>query len=145
MWWVGRTACFCVLLFLSYIDIRFRKVPVRILIVSNITSIIYYIIFKEINICLFAGGMGIGLVFIFISKITEEGMGFGDSWAILILGSYLGVWELLFVLAVSFSFLAVYAVVILCRRKMSRTCTIPFFPFLTGGYLAVFMMEGGIR
>ena len=145
MWWVDKAACLGILVFLSYIDIRCHMVPVKILLISNIMSFIYYIIFKEINICLFAGGIAVGFVFIFISKVTKEGMGFGDSWAILILGSYLGIWELLYVLTVSFFFLAIYAAVILCRKSMKRSCTIPFFPFLTGGYLAVIFMEGGIQ
>ena len=144
MWWLSKTVCLGILLALSFMDIQRHQVPVKVLLISKIISIMYYIIFKEIIIYLFVGGIGVGIAFLFISKVTREGIGFGDSWAILILGSYLGIWETLEVLAAAFSILSIYAVIVLYIRKMSRTYTIPFFPFLTGGYLALLLTKGGI-
>lgn len=141
---IDKIVCLCILLLLSYTDILCHKVSVKILCVSNIMAIAHYFIFKEINTFLFLGGIGVGGMFLLVSKATREGMGYGDSWGILILGSYLGLWKLLSVLLAAFFFLAAAVIVILCKKKMSRRCTVPFFPFLTGGYVAVLLAEGGI-
>lgn len=46
--------------------------------------------------------MTVGILFLLISKVTEEGFGYGDSLAILILGIYLGFWGLIGVLSGAF-------------------------------------------
>ena len=76
-----------------------------------------------------AGGAGVGILFLLVSKVTREGFGYGDSWAILALGIYLGLWGVLDVLVGTFCFLAVAALVCLTAKKMSRKHTIPFIPF----------------
>lgn len=138
MWWIGRTAGFCILLILSWEDIRTHRVPVKLLICSNIAAVMYHLFFRQMNIWVMIGGAGVGGLFLLLSRVTKEGIGYGDSWAILILGIYLGIWKLIEVLCVTFAVLGLFSAVILCRRKMSRKCTLPFFPFLAGGYLAVF-------
>ena len=39
-------------------------------------------------------GIGVGVLFLLVSKVTEEAIGYGDSVAIMILGGYLGFWKL---------------------------------------------------
>lgn len=142
--WISRMAALIVLFILAFIDIRRREIPVSILIAANISVLIYYFINKEMNIYLIIGGAGVGFFFLGISKVTREGIGWGDSWGILILGMYLGLWKLLIVLTAAFFFLAVFAAAMLYRKKMSRRCRLPFFPFLTAGYLTLLAEEGGI-
>ena len=79
---------------------------------------------------------------ILVSKVTREGFGYGDSWAILALGIYLGLWGVLDVLVGTFCFLAVAALVCLTAKKMSRKHTIPFIPFLAAGYLLSVLARG---
>ena len=81
------------------------------------------------------GGTGVGAVFLLVSRMTGEGVGYGDSWLILILGIYLGMWKLLEVLAGTCLLLAVTSVICLTVKRMSRRCTLPFVPFLAAGYL----------
>ena len=51
---------------------------------------------------LILGGVGVGIAFLGISRLTREGVGYGDSLAILILGICLGLWKSLAVLTVTF-------------------------------------------
>ena len=44
-----------------------------------------------VGIC---AGIGVGVLFLLVSKVTEEAIGYGDSVAIMILGGYLGFWKL---------------------------------------------------
>lgn len=86
---------------------------------------------------LWIGGAGIGILFFFISKYTREAIGYGDSWIILLLGIYLGLWDLLWLLSIAFTVTGVLAVFLLAFRKCSRKITIPFVPFLTLAYVGV--------
>lgn len=137
-------AGFGILLLFSYIDICTRKVPVKLLIASNVAAFAYHLIIREIDVFVLLGGIGIGIIFLFISRVTGENLGYGDSWGILILGIYLGAWELLEVLFIAFFLLAVFAIILLTVSRMSRRAALPFFPFLTGGYFLV-LLESGIR
>ena len=47
MWWLSKTVCLGILLALSFMDIQRHQVPVKVLVISNIISIMYYIIFKS--------------------------------------------------------------------------------------------------
>lgn len=140
MWQLSRAAGACILLVLSWIDIRIHQVPEKVLIGSNAAAVLYHLAVRQMNIWVIAGGAGVGLLFFLFSKATREGIGYGDSWTILILGIYVGVWKLLEVLCAAFVMLGIYSAIILCRKKMSRSAALPFLPFLTAGYvLSVFI------
>lgn len=144
MWQIGRGICFIVLLFLSYIDIRLHRVPVKVLAVSGAAAVLYQFVFGECCVWEILAGAGIGLLFLLIGRITKESVGYGDGWGIFVLGLYLGFGELLTVLLISFFLLAIFAVFVLCLKKMPRKCAFPFFPFLTGGYVAAALIERGV-
>lgn len=117
--------------------------PVWLLYVTGVSALIYQVVFSETDIWQPLGGAVIGILFLFVSRITREGIGYGDSWGILILGVYLGIWELVEVLLTAFFILAVFSAVVLTGRKMTAKCRLPFYPFLAGGYLTVLFIEGG--
>ena len=102
------------------------------------------------NVWILGGGIAVGLCFLGISRLTGEGIGYGDSIMILLLGIYLGIWKLLIVLSGAFFLLALAAVVLLSyysirgkgmaqgtvgMKKISRKYALPFYPFLTCGYI----------
>ncbi|MGN1165772.1 MAG: prepilin peptidase [Lachnospiraceae bacterium] len=132
---ISRIICFCILLVLSLMDIRCREIPAVVLILGDLSAVIYQIVFQQENIVVTVGGIAVGAIFFLISKATEEGIGYGDSFGILGLGIYLGLWKLMEVLAVTFFLLASGAIFALCLNKMSRKYALPFYPFLTAGYL----------
>ncbi len=143
MWTLDRVIFMGMLILLSARDIQSQQVPVCILIPANLLAAgwgLRNLIDGKGDIIILAGGIGVGAVFFLISKVTREGMGYGDSWVILILGIYLGLWKLLEVLAGAFFLLLLVSVICLTVRKMSRRCRIPFLPFLTAGYLSVILV-----
>ncbi len=143
MWHISNIMGLLLLFIFSYIDIRLRKVPVRLLIFSNMAAFAHHLIFRDINLWVLTGGILVGALFLFVSKATNEEVGYGDSWGILILGTYMGIWGLLEVLSIAFLFLGAAAGIVLCNKRMSRKCALPFFPFLTGGYIVTLMLRGG--
>lgn len=142
MWTVSNIVCFGLLIVLSIIDIRYRKVPREMLIIGSAIAVTYQLVMRETDIRMLLGGMGIGIIFLLVSKVTEEGIGYGDSWGILCMGMYLGLWKLIEVLAGTFFLLLFAAILVLSVKRMSGNCGLPFFPFLLGGYLALLLTGG---
>ena len=142
MWTISRTVSIGALAVLSVMDIHSRRIPVFVLIFGNLSMLGYQIFIGKGDIWLIAGGIGIGILFLLISRVTGEGIWYGDSWLILIMGIYLGVWKLLEALMSAFLFLGAAAAVCLALKKMSKKYKLPFIPFLTAGYLFNILVEG---
>lgn len=142
MWKISKMICLLILLVLSVKDIRTRTVSLNLLLAAGICSVIYQIAYGKENMPLVAGGMAVGALFLLVSKITEEGLGYGDSFGIFILGTYLGFFDLVSVLMTAFFLLLCVSIPMLIRRKMSKKAALPFYPFLTGGYLCLLLAEG---
>lgn len=135
MWTVSQIICLGSLAGLSVTDIYYRKVPGEILAMGVAGTFIYQLCCRSISLWILAGGIGVGVLFLLASRVTREGIGYGDSAAILILGAYMGLWELLKVLSGTFLLLFAASAAGLCTKKMSRKYALPMFPFLTAGYL----------
>ena len=134
MWTVSRIVAMVILTGLSFMDYKIRKVPRDVLLLCMAGTVLYQAVTQNIDWMVSLGGGLIGMIFIGISKITREAIGYGDSLAILILGIYLGVWGLLEVLATSFFILGILALGCMTLRR-KKSLAFPFYPFLTVGYL----------
>ncbi|MEE1086874.1 MAG: A24 family peptidase [Schaedlerella sp.] len=131
----------CYLLLLSIQDIRTRMVSQRILIIGGTLALIVQSVLKlyPLELCV-AGGL-LGVLFIGISRLTREALGYGDSFLITILGIFLGIWNLMYVLVIAFIISALVSMVVLIRFCYNRKKTLPFIPFLTAGYMAFIILE----
>lgn len=142
MWKISEMACLIVMIALSVKDIKMHKVSAYGLLAAGAASICYQWVIGKMDIKLILGGIVVGMLFIVISKVTQEGIGYGDSLGILILGIYLGIWGLLTVVSIAFFLLLCVMIPLLFIKRMSRKCALPFYPFLTIGYLGLLLMEG---
>ena len=142
---VGRMMVCLALVFMAYKDIREHKVSVIALIVCGLITGI------ESGIAVVTGGSGawklylaglvIGSLFIVISKATREGLGYGDSWLMCILGGYLGIRSMLELLVMTWMLTAVAAGIILARSRFKKRTSMPLVPFIAVGYIAVWLTE----
>ena len=139
---MSKILCLLVLAFLSWCDLRKHMIPTAVLVFAGAAAIIYQLFNPVFGIVSFIGGAVLGLLFLFISKVTEEGIGYGDSFGVLILGIYLGFWQMVSVLFWTFFLLLCALIPVLCKKKMSRKTGLAFYPFLTVGCFLVFMMGG---
>lgn len=142
MWTIDKDICLLFLIITAFRDIQIKSISTYALWIGGVLSAGYQIFVGKMDFWLVLGGILTGVVFLFVSKITKEGMGYGDSILILILGIYLGFHQLIIVLSMAFFLLLCVSVPVLWSRKMSRKSTLPFLPFLTGGYLCLLMMGG---
>ena len=99
---------------LSVSDIRNKKVSRRVLTLWGILTVIWKIVdFYRIRVFLekmeqtnvenlvgICAGIGVGVLFLLVSKVTEEAIGYGDSVAIMILGGYLGFWKVVAIFSI---------------------------------------------
>ena len=144
MWSMSEGICLLFLVVIAIRDIQTRQISVVTLILGIILSTGYQLMVAKTDLWFVFGGLLTGGVFMLLSKVTKEGMGYGDSFVILILGIYLGARNLFIVLSVTFFLLLCVSVPVLCIEKMSRKHTLPFLPFLAGGYVC-FLLMGGVN
>ena len=130
--WIGifLTAC-------TVFDLKTRRLPVWLMIMGSVTAVIFRISHWEDGALLWLGGMLTGMFFIAVSWRTGEQVGYGDSWMILILGLYLGLWDVLWLLSIAFTCSGIVAVILLIKGKWSKKVSFPFIPFLMLGYMGV--------
>ena len=139
---ISDMICLLILIYLSFWDLRKHMVPIAVIVVAGMAAVLCQIISGSVEIVSFMGGAALGLFFLLMSKVTEEGIGYGDSLGILILGIYLGFWKIVSVLLCTFFLLFCVLVPMLWRKKMSPKAGLAFYPFLTAGYFWVLMMGG---
>ena len=135
-------SCLLFLITASVKDIQTRKVSVLLLAAAGLLGVIYQIYSGEMSLIEILGGAAVGGIFLLISKVTREGLGYGDSIGIGILGIYLGFLRVLTVISITFFLLLCMSIPILWKKKLSKRYGLPFYPFLTAGYLCLIWMEG---
>lgn len=138
---VSRMICLGILVSLAVMDLRYRRISSSMLITGSILAAGYSLLFDRPHIWLSFGGLMIGLLFVAVSKVTGEKLGYGDSWLLCILGIYLGTWNLLELLTVAWMAAALTAAAVLVLRRYRRGTVLPMVPFIAAGYLAVWVSE----
>lgn len=106
-----------------------------ILVFFSFVIVSYRIYDRRMDKILVVGGIIIGILFFIMSKKSGESIGYADSWMILLLGIYQGFWGILGTLTGAMFLLAVVSLVVIVIKRGSRKAVLPFFPFLTVGYL----------
>lgn len=142
MYGIGQICFGGYLFLLSIWDIRKRSLPLWMIGAGGVMAVIFQDV-KGSSIMLHMAGAAVGAAFLVISRMTGEALGYGDSLLILILGGYLGFWNVLYLLLIAYLLAAVFAGAALIRRRFSRNTAFPFVPFLTAAYIGI-AVSGGI-
>ncbi len=138
---IGNRWLLCQLLFglymivLTVMDIKWKKLSLVVLISGFIIVVAGFLCGRDIHVILLAAGAGVGIVFLVISRVTEESIGYGDSILIVIMGGFLGFWNILSLLVMAFSMSALFSIFMLIKKKFHRKSAFPFVPFLTAAYI----------
>lgn len=138
---ISRIICLGMLASFSLTDLKYRKVSRSMLVLGSVLAAGYCLLFCKEHMLLNLGGLLVGLLFVVISKVTREGLGYGDSWILCALGLYLGMWNLLELLLIAWIGVAVAAMAILGMGKYRRGASLPMVPFIAAGYVTMWMSE----
>lgn len=133
-WLICRILFALYLCVLTVMDIRRKRLNLAFLLSGFLLVAAGIFAARQIHPLLLLTGGGVGLVFFVTSKVTGEAFGYGDSLLILIMGSFLGFWDILSLLTAAFLLAAVFSAVMLVGRKFSRKTAFPFVPFLAIAY-----------
>lgn len=124
----------------SISDWKRKSIPAMLLVVFSVVVCVFSLVCDNVSLRLRIGGFFIGLLFLLISKVTKEAMGYGDSWLILLLGVYMGYLRAIGVLFVASMIAGILSLFFLWRFHWRRTATLPFVPFLSISYLGVLLL-----
>lgn len=139
---ISRWGCVLYLGVLAILDWKTKKIPLGLVVIGMISACGFQLISKELPFLLVAAGGAVGLVFLAVSKVTEEAFGYGDSMVIGVLGIYLGFWNLLSMLVLTFLLAAMTAMFVLVKQKFHRKSVLPFVPFLACSYILILVTGG---
>lgn len=132
---LGTISGLGILLVSSIFDIKWKRIPVMILLLSGIWSLLYLVInaighgVGEIlgeSIVAILPGAGL----LILSFLTEKKVGYGDGILLALLGMLQGLGKVLLVFCVGLFLQSLLAVVLLLIRKADKQTCIPFIPFL---------------
>lgn len=141
MWTISHIVEVSYLCLLGIIDLKTRRIPKKILTLGIFLAVGKNVIDYNKNgfhsVLVNLAGVGIGIVFIVISYLTREMIGYGDSILIGIIGGCVGLWDLLYLLTLSFVICSVVSLIGLVLKGVSKKETLPFVPFLFLGLLGV--------
>lgn len=131
--------CQCIfliyLLVLAVMDFKYRRLPLKFLLSGFIITAAGWFCGRDISVMLLAAGGCAGILFLLISRVSREAFGYGDSILIMIMGVFIGLWDLLYVLLGAFSMAAVFSSFMLIRHHFNRKSSFPFVPFLAAAYI----------
>lgn len=134
-WLICQTVFAGYMIVLAVMDIRWKKLSLMILLSGTVPLAAGVLCDREIHIILLAAGAAVGVIFLIISRVTEDSFGYGDSILIVIMGGFLGFWNILSLLTAAFSMAALFSIFMLIRKRFHRKSAFPFVPFLTAAYI----------
>ena len=134
-WLICQTVFAGYMIVLAVMDIRWKKLSLMILLSGTVPLAAGFLCDREIHIILLAAGSAVGVIFLIIRRVTEDSFGDGDSILIMIMGGFLGFWNILSLLTAAFSMAALFSIFMLIRKRFHRKSAFPFVPFLTAAYI----------
>ena len=141
--WVLCQIIFAVyMVILAVMDIKWKQLPLKLLLSGGFIVAAGILCGREIPAVILAAGGAVGVFFLIISRISGEAFGYGDSILILIMGIFVGFWDILYLLMAAFSMAAIFSVFLMIRRRFNRKSSFPFVPFLAAAYIGGMFIGG---
>lgn len=128
------------LLGLSIYDGKERRIPVMLLLAGAIGAG-FWMLRKGLqgNILQCVLGLIPGLLLLVLAWSTGKA-GYGDGAVLAIVGAFEGYRAGVVIWGISLCAIAVFALVLLCLKRVKRDTQLPYIPFLCGGYIVWIML-----
>lgn len=130
------------LLVCTITDIRKRIIYGWFCVTNIIVVIVVHIVIGDNEIKSFISGIMLGMIFVMISLLTKEKLGYGDSMVLLSIGAILGGGKLFLIIFWSFLICSIFSVTAIICRKMSLKSSLAFVPFVLMGAIIVCIKYG---
>ena len=137
MEWIRMLGVGLLLIVSSWMDIRNKQISVVLLLVTGLFGIAGNILFSWTGWLSLAGGCGIGIALLGLSKITHGQIGLGDGGLLCVTGIYLGFYENIAVLLSALLLAGAWGTLLLVMRRAGRKTEIAFVPFVLIAYVVL--------
>lgn len=127
---------------ISWQDIREKRISVPILVMAGCAGTGIQLFEKSVGLGSWLGGVLLGAVMLGVAFVTEEALGFGDGWLILVMGMFLGLGGSLACMLMAFGASALAGGILMTFKRVKRGYRIPFAPFLFFGSMFYCLMGG---
>ena len=138
---IEKAGCFLFLGTMSLFDIRTKRLPDVSLVLGLVASVLVRIAFRGQPFYSYAAAAFVGFIFVIISYLTNEKIGYGDSFVILSIGILVGLENLLFILFAAFVMASFFGMVILVSRNFKSDKGIPFVPFIFAAFILLILFQ----
>jgi leader peptidase (prepilin peptidase) / N-methyltransferase len=128
----------CILLIISFIDIRDKIIPNELILITLFIGIIYSFI-GNISIYNAFLGMIIGGGIMFVLAIIPNVLGGGDVKLMFALGAFLGPIRIIWAILLAFIIASVFSIILLIIKLIKKNEFIPFGPFLAIGTIIAYL------
>lgn len=126
---------------LSLSDIRTRTIPGWTAPVFGISMGIWHLFLKDMTLPQFLLGLIPGVVLLLLAMAFSSQLGYGDSLVVMACGAALGPERIFAALTAAFVFCALCCVVLLLLKKVRRSDSLPFLPFLASSHIVMLIAE----
>lgn len=133
------------LLGLSGYDIRYKRVPVWLVLLGGVAAAgsgIFQWVCLEGSPADFFMGMIPGAVLLLLALGTQKA-GWADGVVLMFLGSVLGFRQCILAVMFSFILISVVSAVLMILKKVDKGTAVAYVPFLTIGFVLCEMIRGG--
>lgn len=138
---ISRLLCMGILAALTALDLKYRRFPASVLYGAGALAALYCAVCCREQLWQHCCGLLAGSCFLAVSKYSGEGLGYGDSGLLCVLGMYLGLQKFLALLLTAWSLTALAAMLLLIRYRYRKDVTLPMVPMILIGYLSVWAAE----
>lgn len=118
------------------LDVRKRKISLLLTAAGFAGGILWQLIYRTRDMPQIAASWIPGALFLILSYISRERVGYGDGFLLLSLGSWLGVWDTFLMLTGALILCSGCCIVLLLTKKAGRKDEVPFIPFMLISFVA---------
>lgn len=127
---------------LSVSDIRTKTIPGWAAPVFGAGMIVIHIFLKDLSFTGCLAGLIPGAVLLLLSVAFRSQIGTGDGAAVLVCGLATGFEKTFAALTAAFVFCAIFSGILLILKRIRRSDSLPFLPFLAAAYMLMAIMRG---
>lgn len=117
-------------------DIRKKEIPIIIIILGIIAALgvnVWKLFMGRADAADLSLSLCPGLLFLLISFVTKEKIGYGDGLILIASGLWFGFYGCLFILCLGMLFSSIFSILLLVLHRADRNSSLPFVPFLLIG------------
>ncbi len=139
---IFRIAVLVFLIYLSVCDLKSRTVPVKPMGLFAALICALHVFLRDMTLPGMLAGMIPGAGMLLLALLFHASIGTGDGMTCAVCGSAIGFDAEFSALTAALLLCAAYSVLQLVRRKVTRSSSLPFLPFLAAGHVLVLAAQG---